>query len=203
MLVCFGLSAQNVDGGATATMKKLSSKYAAFSTIKIDYTYKCEKNGKVIDSKTGKMFVKGSKYYFTFGDQISYCDGKNLWNYQKSVNEVSIYEYDEKEDNLLNPAAILSGWDKDYRAKFIRDEFENGKSLQIIDMTPIHSSSYYKIRLFIDKNTNEIVKISAYEKDNTIYCYNIDKMVVNTSIEDGVFTFNKAKYPSVDVNDMR
>ena len=203
ILSVFALSAQDVDGGATPILKKLATKYAAFSTMKIDYTYKCEKNGKVLDSKSGLMTVKGDKYTFVFGNQTSFCDGKTLWNYQKDVNEVSVFEYIEEEDNLLNPAKILDGWDKEYRAKFIREENDNNKVVQVIDLMPLKSSSFYKIRLMIDKAKQEIISISAFEKDNTTYSYHIDKLVVNTSMDDASFVFDMKKYPNVDVNDMR
>lgn len=202
MSVCT-LGAQNVDGGATPILKKIASKYMGYSTMKIDYTYKCEKNDKVLDTKTGVMTLKGDKYMFVFGDQISYCDGKNLWNYQKDVKEVTIYEYIEEEDNLLNPAKILDGWDKEYRAKFIREEEMQNKVVQIIDLMPLKSSSFYKIRLVIDKVKQEVMSVSAYEKDNTVFNYKIDKFVVNTPMDDASFVFDLAKHPDVDVNDMR
>ena len=202
ILSVFALNAQDVDGGATPILKKLASKYAAYSSMKIDYSYKCEKNGKVLDNKSGKMTVKGDKYTFEFGNQTSFCDGKTLWNYQKDVNEVSIFEYIEEEDNLLNPAKILSDWDKEYRAKFIREENENNKVVQIIDLMPMKSSSFYKIRLIIDKAKQEIISITAFEKDNTSYSYHIDKLLVNTTVDDAAFTFDMSKHPGVDVNDM-
>ncbi len=203
VLTTFPLLAQDVDGGATPILKKLASKYMGYSTMKIEYSYKCEKNDKLLDSKTGVMTVKGDKYTFVFGNQTSYCDGKTLWNYQKDIKEVSIYEYIEEEDNLLNPAKILSDWNKEYRAKFIRDDSENGKVVQIIDLMPIKSSSFYKIRLVIDKAKQEIVSVTAYEKDNTTYSYHIDKMTVNSPIDDAAFVFDVTKHPDVDVNDMR
>lgn len=203
VLSALALNAQNVDGGATQILKKLAAKYMGYSTMKIDYTYKCEKNDKVLDTKTGIMTVKGDKYTFVFGNQTSYCDGKNLWNYQKDVKEVSIYEYIEEEDNLLNPAKILDGWDKEYRAKFIREDEEQNKVVQIIDLMPLKSSSFYKIRLVIDKAKQEIMSVAAYEKDNTIYSYKIDKLVVNTPMDDASFVFDLSKHSDVDVNDMR
>lgn len=203
ILLAFCAPAQNVDGGATDILKKLSTKYAGFSTMKINYTYKCESNDKVIETQTGTMNIKGDKYTFVFGNQTSYCNGKNLWNYQKDINEVSIFEYVEAEDNLLNPAKILKEWQKEYRAKFIREETQNGKLVQIIDLLPIKSSSFYKIRLFIDKSKQEINGISAFEKGATVYSYHIDKMSVNTPIDDATFVFDLKQHPGVEVNDMR
>ena len=104
---------------------------------------------------------------------------------------------------MLNPLKILNDWDKEYRAKFIREDTENNKVTQLIDLMPRGSSSFYKIRLTIDKAKQDILQISAYEKDNTIYSYHIDKMVVNIPVDDASFVFDVKKYPGVDVNDMR
>ncbi|MEG1555757.1 MAG: outer membrane lipoprotein carrier protein LolA [Bacteroidales bacterium] len=203
LLSAFFLNAQNVDGGATNLLQELSSKYHNFTTIKIDYTYKSEKEKKVLGSEKGKMTLKGNKYYMTFGAQTFYCDGVTLWNHQKESNEVSIFAYEEEEDMLFNPAKLLENWEKEFRAKFIREEFENNKIVQIIDMMPLKSKSYYKIRLFIDKNKKEIIRASLYEKDNTIYTYFVDKFITNSPVEDSFFHFNTSQYPNITINDMR
>lgn len=197
------LFAQNTDGGATPILQSLAKKYQAFTSMSIEYTYKAVKDKKTIASLTGKVAIKGKKYYMTFDDQIFYCDGVTMWNYQKSSNEVSVYTYDESDDDILNPAKMLGNWQKDYTAKFIREEVEAGKSLQIIDLTPKKTQSYYKIRLFVDKNKNEIVRCAVYEKDNTIYTYYFDKFVSNATINDSQFIFDATKHPGVEINDMR
>lgn len=203
ILLCGSLSAQETDGGATPILQSLSKKYQSLTSMTIDYTYKAVKEKKTIATLTGKVRIKGKKYYMTFDDQTFYCDGVTMWNYQKSTNEVSIYTYDETDDDILNPAKMLGNWQKDYNAKFIREEVESGKSLQIIDLTPKKGQSYYKIRLFIDKNKKEILRCAVYEKDNTIYTYYFDKFVSNATISDSQFAFDAAKHPGVGINDMR
>ena len=197
------LFAQNTDGGATPILQSLSQKYQSFTSMSIDYTYKAVKEKKTIATLTGKVAIKGKKYYMTFDDQTFYCDGVTMWNYQKSSNEVSIYTYDESDDDILNPAKMLASWQKNYTAKFIREEIEAGKSLQIIDLTPKKTQSYYKIRLFVDKNKNEIVRCAVYEKDNSIYTYYFDKFVSNAALSDSQFVFDTTKHPGVGINDMR
>ena len=205
ILLLFGgtLAAQDTDGGATPILQSLAKKYQALTSMSIDYTYKAVKDKKTIATLTGKVSIKGKKYLMTFDDQTFYCDGVTMWNYQKSSNEVSIYTYDESDDDVLNPAKMLGNWQKDFTAKFIREELETGKSLQIIDLTPKKGQSYYKIRLFIDKNKNEIIRCAVYEKDNTIYTYYFDKFVSNIPLNDSMFAFNAYMYPGVQTNDMR
>ena len=197
------LQAQNKDGGAIQLLDEISQKYIRYSSIQIDYTYKAEKEKKVLDSYKGKMEIKGKKYYLTIPGQTFYCDGETIWNYQKESNEISIFEYDEEDESIMNPVQLLIDWQKNYRAKFIREEFENNKTVALVDITPIKQESYFRIRLYIDKLKNEILRFAIYEKDNTIYTYYFDKFTPNVPIDDQKFKLDPKDYPNADVNDMR
>ena len=203
LLIAF-VNAQNTDGGATELLNKVSQKYQAFTSLQFHYTLVTTKDTKTLGSTQGDFYLKGNKYHTSYQGQSFYCDGVTLWNYQKSTNEVSIFEYDpEDDDNMMNPRLLLKNWDKHFRAKFIRNEISNNQSVAIIDLTPKYNQSYYRIRLFINKNTMTINKIAIYEKDNTIYTYHIEQFKSNLTHSDYTFTFNKSKYPGVEVNDMR
>lgn len=197
-------SAQNTDGGATELLKKVSAKYQTYTSLQFHYTLKATKEGKTLNTQQGDFALKGNKYRTSFSGQSFYCDGKSIWNYQKSTNEVSIYEYDPEDDeNMMNPQRILKSWDKKFRAKYIRDEFINNISYAIVDLTPKTTQSFYRIRLYVNKNTQNIGRIALYEKDNTIYTYYVEQFKTNVTLADSYFVFDKTKYPGVEVNDMR
>lgn len=196
--------AQNTDGGATELLKKVSSKYQAFSSMQFHYTLKVTREGKMLNTYQGDFALKGNKYKMTYNGQTFFCDGVTSWNYQKSTNEVSIFEYDPADDdNMMNPQRLLKNWEKHFRAKFIRDEFMGNVNVSLVDLSPKVNQSYYRIRLFINKNNNQILRIALYEKDNTIYTYYIEQFKTNVSLQDNYFVFEKSKYPNVEVNDMR
>lgn len=196
--------AQNTDGGANELLKKVSAKYQAYTSMQFHYTLKTTKDGKTLSTSQGDFALKGNKYRTTFSDQTYFCDGTSIWNYQKSSNEVSVYEYDPSDDeNMMNPQIILKNWEKQFRAKYIRDEFNSNISTALIDLTPKTTQSYYRIRLFINKANNQILRIALYEKDNTIYTYHIEQFKTNVTLADSYFVFDKSKYPGVEVNDMR
>ena len=196
--------AQNTDGGANEMLKKVSAKYQAYTSMQFHYTLKTTKDGKTLSTSQGDFALKGNKYRTTFSDQTYFCDGTSIWNYQKSSNEVSVYEYDPSDDeNMMNPQIILKNWEKQFRAKYIRDEFNNNISTALIDLTPKTTQSYYRIRLFINKANNQILRIALYEKDNTIYTYHIEQFKTNVTLADSYFVFDKSKDPGVEVNDMR
>lgn len=203
-VISLAAGAQNVDGGASDLLRKVSAQYQKYATMQFHYTLKTTKDDKTLGVSEGDFFLKGSKYKTNFGGQQFYCDGKSIWNYQKEANEVSIYEYDPEDDeNLMNPQRILKDWDKQFRAKFIRDEFQGNVQYSIIDLTPKTTQSYYRIRVFIVKTSLKIAKIAVYEKDNTIYTYNIEQFKHDIPLDDKMFVFDVSKYPGVEINDMR
>lgn len=198
------LLSQQTDAGANVIMDKLSKKYQQYSSMKINYTFKIEKDKKVLGSEEGILTIQGSKYRLEMTSQFIFCDAKTIWNYQKESDEISIFDFDpDDQDNLMNPSVLLFNWQKDYTAKFIREEFEQNKTLQIIDLRPIKSFSHYKIRLFIDKHKSEIYAFSVYEKDNTIYSYYINKFITNKTFDDAFFVLDVSKYKEAEIIDMR
>ena len=198
------VTAQNVDGGANDLMKKVSLQYQKYNTLQFHYTLKTTKDDKTLSVSEGDFYLKGSKYKTSFAGQQFFCDGTSIWSYDKAAKEVSVYEYDPDDDqNMMNPQRILKGWDKHFRAKFIREEFINNQSVSIVDLTPLRTQSYYRIRLYIQKSGNQILRIALYEKDNTVYTYYIEQFKSNVTLSDSYFVFDKSQHPGVEVNDMR
>ena len=194
---------KDTDKGASLVLKELLVKYNAFKTIVFEFTIKVENETKVLSSYDGTLYIKDKKYYVAFNDQIFACDTTMIWNYQKSSNEITIYEFEEEEDPIFHPVKMLANWEDEYYAKYIDDIFENNKKMQIIDLQPKKRKSYYKIRIYIDQLKKEIARVIIYEKDNTAMTYYITKQTANTSIPDSQFVFDRTKFPNVQINDMR
>jgi outer membrane lipoprotein-sorting protein len=197
------LFAQNAAPQVAPIIEKTVQKYNALSAFSIDFKMSMENNKKNTQSYEGVLFVKKDKYYLTFEDQIIANDGEIMWNYQKSINEASLFEAEDDDLSIFHPAKMLSNWNKEYDAKFIREEEFQKKQTFIVDLRPKKRSSFYKIRLFIDKNTSYIQQIMMYEMDETTITYTISKFTPNATVADTKFIFNKNDYPDVQINDMR
>ncbi|HHT52667.1 MAG: outer membrane lipoprotein carrier protein LolA [Bacteroidales bacterium] len=205
-LLLFSIKGQttvNMDQGAGAILEGVLAKYDSYSTMSIDFQFQTKKEKKTLSSLTGKLIIKKEKYHATLDGDIYACDKESVWNYQKDVNEVSIYEYDETEVPIFHPTKFLANWKKEFKARFIREETKNGRIVQIIDLIPLKNNSYYKIRIYIDKSKKEVTQTEIHEKDNTIYLYKITKMVPNGTIDDQTFSFKKEQFQGVEINDMR
>jgi outer membrane lipoprotein-sorting protein len=198
-LISIVLSAQNAPPQAAQIMEKTTEKYNALSAFMFDFKVNIEVNEKSTKKMDGVLWVKKDKYFLSFDDQIISNDGKTLWNFQKNTNEASLFEPEDDEFSMFHPTKLLNNWKSDYYAKTIREE----KTMILIDLTPKKKSTFYKLRLFIDKQTSYIHKVMMYEVEGATITYTITKFTPNTVVSDEKFTFNKVDYPNVQVNDMR
>lgn len=188
------------DKKATAILDEVSAKTKAYKTIKIDFTYAMDNAKQNIHDKfKGTLLSKGDKYKLTAAGQDVISDGKTVWTYLKEAREVQINNVGE-DDDAFTPTKLLSGYNKDYKSKFIS---EKGNE-QIIELYPLKKGkSFIKVVLSIDKSKKQITKFVIYDRNGSTFSYLLDKFVTDQPIADNVFMFNKAEHPGVEFNDMR
>ena len=69
------------DPAAKKVLDDVSAKFKTYKTVQATFVYKVEDgNGKVMSTKTGTIWMKGTKYKVVFGGQEIYSDGKTVWN---------------------------------------------------------------------------------------------------------------------------
>jgi outer membrane lipoprotein carrier protein len=203
LLLMPALMAQN-DAKAKVILDGTSKKIKTYTSYKIEFTYKMENTTKKINEvKVGNIIVKGDKYRLEITGQTVICDGKTVWTYIKDANEVNIDNI-KTDDDAINPTKLLNMYEKNFTYKLIKETTLNGKYVQIIDLKPIKGKKYFKVRLTIDKALLQIISSVVFDKNQTTtYTYLVTKFTPNIPVTDASFTFNKASYPGVEVNDMR
>jgi outer membrane lipoprotein-sorting protein len=197
------LSAQNLDQGANKILDQLSQKWTNSPSLSIDFTLKAEKEQKVLDSYNGRMQIKGKMFNLILKNMSIFCDGVNIWNYQKDVNEISIFDFVENDISMLNPVLLIQNWKTHFQARFIRKETLQNRSLSVIDLLPKKQESFFKIRLYVDESKEDLQRIIIFEKDNITYTYTCNSFITNKVMEDSQFRLDPAKYPQAEINDMR
>lgn len=195
--------AQVVDKKAEDIVKKLAEKNRAYAAIKVEFTYSMENKTKNINEKhEGTVWIKGDFYKITLLGHTLISDGKTVWTIMQEEKEVQIRTTDNSEEES-SPAKILTSYDKNYRPKLIKETQEGGKTIQIIDLTPNKTKSFFKIRLKIDKQQNQLISSTIHEKDETTFTYLIKKLDGTIRLPDNFFVFDKTKYPGFEIIDMR
>jgi outer membrane lipoprotein carrier protein len=198
-----GFSQAN-DAKAKAILDEVIKKSKTYETIKADFVYKLEnKTNKVTDSYTGNVSIKGDRYKLFIAGQTVIFNNNTSWTYIKSANEVQINSAEENAD-AVTPTRILNGtYLTNFKPKFISEETKDGKTVQVIDLTPNKGKSFYKVRVEIDKVNKHIASFAVYDKSGSTYTYKINKFQTNIKIADSEFVFNSKDYPGIEVNDMR
>ncbi len=190
------------DKTAEAILDGVSTKMQSYKTMRIEFTYIMENTAeKIKESKKGSIYIEGDKYRLYIADQLVISDGVTVWTYFKDANEVQINDVDPNDDNT--PMKMLTAYNKNYKAKLIKEMPKGGKTIQVVDLTPNKTQSFFKIRLEIDKAAKMVVSSTIYDKNGSTYTYVVDKFHENPNIHPSRFTFNKVDYPGVVITDMR
>ncbi len=195
---------QVADKRANAILNKVSAKMKSYTTMKIEFTYTLDNNAeKIHQSKTGVVTIKGNKYLLDISGQKIISDGKTVWTYIPDAEEVQINNVNVKDNEALNPAKLLSTYNKNYRAKLIKEVNKGGIKTQIVDLVPIKGKAYFKVRLVINKAKLQIISTKIYNKNGSTYTYKVNKFTPNIKVSDAKFTFKASDFPNVEINDMR
>ncbi|MBL0119025.1 MAG: hypothetical protein IPP89_08590 [Saprospiraceae bacterium] len=64
-------------------------------------------------------------------------------------------------------------------------------------------TEYSKARITVNKPTGELIAMEIFNKDGSRHTLNVSKTTFGKPGSATVFTFNKAKYPGYNVEDLR
>ncbi len=196
---------QAVDPKAKTILDQVSTKTKAYKTIQAEFGIIIDnKQAKSKDSKKGTIWIKANKYKVDLASSIIFNDGKTQWSYMKDANEVNVTTPDPNDDSSLNPAKMFTIYEKGYKIRFIAEKFEGSRALYEIELYPINlKKDFTKITLKIDKTKMQIFSMKRFGKDGTDYLIEVVKMETDKDMLDAMFTFDKTKFPKVEINDLR
>lgn len=201
--ILFGQDADKGDKKSKEILDRLTAKTEAYGTIKTTFSYMMVNiESDINESTDGVLVVKGDKYRLDIAGQLVISDGETIWTYIEDAEEVQINSMEDSEESIT-PSNLLSSYNDDYKSKFIKEDFQYGTTVNIIDLTPNEGKTYSKVRVIIDKKKDELLDITIFDKNGSTYSYIIKKFEPNIELEEGAFSFNEDDYPDVDIVDMR
>ncbi len=212
--------AQNeYDPQAKAVLEKVTTNTKACESIRASFDWTMEnKAEKTKDTKSGHMFIKGDKYKLILGGQEIFSDGTTMWQYSKDANEIEINEVDESDESIVsNPTKIFNLYEKGFKYQ-LKDQknvavkvkkdgkvVSETKACSIVDLYPESpkGKGFHTVELVIEKATSQIRSITIKFKNGTDQIIEITEYKTNVTMPDALFTYDPAKYPGAEVNDMR
>ena len=194
---------QTKDTKAIALLDEVSAKTKSYKSIRADFSYTMEnKQAKVNEEKTGTLTLSGDKYLLKTAGQEVICDGKLIWTYMIESNEVQINDLDNKDD-ALTPSKLLSSYNANYKSKILKDKPSKDPNEATIELIPNVIKNFTKAILVVDKIKKQVKSFMLFDKSGNTFTYKITKYQTDLPLNTAEFTFDKSKFPGVEMNDMR
>lgn len=192
------------DPKAKEILDAMSEAYQEIGSFESDFSYSMENPTQSISEDfEGDIIVSGDKYRLNMGGQEIINNGETVWTYLEEVNEVNIDDYDPDEGDI-SPTQIYNAYKRGFKYVYLEDQTEDGTTFHIVDLLPENTDNqFFKIRLFISEDDKTLKKWQIYDKNGTIYTYEISNFNPDAEISEDVFSFDASNYDGVEVVDLR
>jgi outer membrane lipoprotein-sorting protein len=190
------------DAKSQGILDKLSTKMKGMKSFYIEFSANIKNaDSGQNENETGKGWVKGNKFYASYGENTIISNGVKTWTVIKE--EKSVYESDASEDDeeSMNPKKLMTIWETGFKNKFDKEDKLGGETVSVISLFPKNpsKSDFHTIVLYIGKADNELKKATMKSKDGTTMTYSLTKFTSNPDVDDAKFVFDKKKYPGYPV----
>lgn len=180
-------SAADVLRKAAAAMKDTPSVEASFS-VSIGNR-----------ASSGDILISGDKFALTTPELSTWFDGKTQWAYSPAANEVNISEPTPEELQQINPFAILSAMQNQFTPRRLKAN----AGCDRIELIPKGKSEYTKIVATFNATTHFPIEIIITSTDRSVTTIKITSIKKGGKTADGRFRFNPARFPGVEIVDLR
>jgi outer membrane lipoprotein-sorting protein len=202
LLLSHSLQSQN-DKRAAAILDAMGTKYKSMTSFRVAFTYTNE-GAAANDSYKGEATVQGNKFRLKMAGQEIFNDGKTMTTYIKETNEANITNYDPKEVGDVDPTRIYTVYKKGYKYMFMEEIIEKGRAYEVVELSPEKKDSKVaKIQIRIDKKDKSVKSWKVTQRNGQRLVFKVDKFTPNVPVTDKYFTFDKSKYPDVELVDLR
>jgi outer membrane lipoprotein-sorting protein len=190
------------DTKSQGILDDLSKKIKAHTSFYMEFSANIKNTSTGTDeNETGKGWVKGDKYYASFGDNTIISNGKKTWTVVKEEKTVYEADADEEGDDMMNPKKLMTIWESGFKNKYGKEKQLNGEAIHEIYLYPKSPGSvdYHTVVLYISKTKNELKKVLLKMKDGTRMTYRLTNYTANPEINDSKFIYEAKKYPGYTV----
>ncbi len=189
------------DAKSQAILDDLSKKMKSHNSFYMEFSVNIKNsNTGTNENETGKGWVKGDKFYGSFGDNTIISNGTKTWTVIKEEKTVYITDADEEDDEMLNPKKLMTLWETGFKNKYGKETTIGSEKVDLIYLYPKNPGSvdYHTIMIYVSKSSKELKKVVVKMKDGTVMTYKLSKYTANPSVPDSKFVYNKAKFPGYE-----
>lgn len=186
------------DTKAQGILDALSKKMKAQSSFYIEFSVNIKNSATGTNTnETGKGWVKGNKFYGSFGDNTMISNGTKTWTVIKEEKTVYETDADDEDDEMINPKKLMTLWETGFKNKYGKETTIGSEAVDLIYLYPKSPGSveYHTVLLYVSKSSGELKKVILKMKDGTNITYKLTKFTSNPSVDDSKFVYDPKKYP--------
>lgn len=190
------------DAKAQGILDKLSAKMKTQTSFYVEFSANVKNSAVGTDeNETGKGWVKGEKYYASYGENTIISNGVKTWTIVKEEKAVYETDADDADEENINPKKLMTIWESGFKNKYGKETTIGSETVHLIYLYPKNPGSvdYHTIMLYISKEGNELKKVIMKMKDGTNMTYKLTKFEANPSVSDSKFVFDANKYPGYTI----
>lgn len=202
--VLFSFTANAQDAKAKALLDEVTSKVKSYDNIAIDFRYSLQNTKENINQESkGNVLLQNNNYVLNFMGITKIFDGKKVYTIVPEDEEISVSNFDEKDENAITPSKMLTFFNKGYKYSWDIPQNIRGRKIQYIKLIPISSKDQRKeVLLGIDIQTKNIYNVIETGKNGTKTTIVVNSFKTNQPVSKNQFTFVKSKYPNYYINNL-
>lgn len=151
-------------------------------------------------SSSGTLSTQGKMFHLSMPEIKVWFDGRNQWAYSAQTGEANLSEPTAAELAETNPLSILSGLGSNFT--FLRLKAPAGQ--ERIQLTPKKKTDGLSSAvLVIDSSTSLPRELTVKDSHGRSVTVKLSSVKGGKTKPRGAFTFNPARYPGVEVIDLR
>ena len=196
LLLIVSAVSKSTGQNAVTILEEVNRKYTALKSYSAKFTVSGA------EKYTGELLASGKKYKISVAGQEVYNNGKEVYTYVADVNEATVTTYREGDESDFSPNTIFNLYKKGYSADYKNEITRGGKKYDVITLTPKTRSSVQKIELSVGKSDKWVSSWTVHDRSG-VTTYSITDFKPGVAVTEAAFTFDKSKYPKVEVIDLR
>ncbi len=195
---------------AKLLLDQVSTKFKSLKSYSASFSLLMESPAIGEETTLGSIIGQGDKFKIILKGEDPkemYNNGSTIWTYFPG-EEVTISDAEDDDNEMFTVSSLVDMYKSGYKYGLEGTITVNGKHCQVIVLNPIIKNGQtsvndvFKVRLFIDKKTKQIVKWKVFEKNGNRYTTTVTKFIENPTVSASTFTFDVKKYKGIDINDM-
>jgi outer membrane lipoprotein-sorting protein len=196
------LSNEDSDPNAVQLLEKLYQKLNS-GPVSLDFDITVSYPAEEPLVQQGSMVQQGNMYRIQTDEADIWCNGALRWIMVKGTQEASLYS--AADDTSIGPAGMIAEYTGDgFIAAVTGEEKQPGKQKHLlIELKPVDRNSHIaKVRITVEESGNPI-RMEIFEKNAARTVLNVKSITHPKAQQIAYFTFDKAQYPGVHIEDLR